>query len=68
MSDARFTVQLRHEDIGVTRYCPRCDEWWPLDAEFWYVIAPRKRAPWREYRCKGCTSHGWTAWRERRTA
>lgn len=23
-------------ELGAVRYCPRCDEEWPLDAEFWH--------------------------------
>lgn len=26
-------------ETGSERYCPRCDEWWPFDEEFWVSIA-----------------------------
>ena len=25
---------LRTADYGPEKYCPRCDEWWPADDEF----------------------------------
>lgn len=25
------------DDLGTVRYCRRCDEWWPQDAEFWVI-------------------------------
>lgn len=25
------------DDLGPVRYCRRCDEWWPQDAEFWVI-------------------------------
>lgn len=28
-------------DLGPTRYCGRCDEWWPADREF-FVIQVRR--------------------------
>jgi len=24
-------------DLGTVRYCRRCDDWWPMDAEFFAV-------------------------------
>ena len=29
-------------DLGTLRYCARCDEWWPDDAEFWYISRHRR--------------------------
>ncbi len=29
--------RLRSSEIGPERYCYGCREWWPDDAEFWYV-------------------------------
>lgn len=43
-------------ELGTVRLCPRCDEWWPLDVEFWY--RQRRNAdgfgPW----CKACVEDG----------
>lgn len=25
------------DELGPVRYCRRCDEWWPQDAEFWVI-------------------------------
>ena len=25
------------DDLGPVRLCRRCDEWWPLDREFWVI-------------------------------
>jgi hypothetical protein len=25
------------DELGPIRYCARCDEWWPQDAEFWII-------------------------------
>lgn len=24
------------DELGLLRYCKRCDDWYPLDREFWY--------------------------------
>ncbi len=29
------------ENDELERYCPRCDEWWPADKEFFYSSGPR---------------------------
>ena len=35
-------------DLGPTRYCRRCQEWWPEDAEFWWTEGSGK------IRCRAC--------------
>lgn len=25
------------DELGPVRYCRRCEEWWPQDAEFWVI-------------------------------
>ena len=37
-------------ELGLTRYCPTCDEHWPADAEFWYV-EPLRPTAWH---CRAC--------------
>ena len=36
---------------AVERHCPRCNEYWPADAEFFYTSKGRLRS-W----CKACVS------------
>ncbi len=31
------TQRVRRSEIGPERHCRGCREWWPDDAEFWYV-------------------------------
>jgi hypothetical protein len=33
-------------ELGTEKLCARCGEWWPLDAEFYYLSQPA--------RCKAC--------------
>ena len=33
------------DDLGPVRYCRRCDEWWPMDAEFWVIQVRPVGAP-----------------------
>ena len=28
---------LVDHDLGHVRYCPGCDDWWPVDDEFWFA-------------------------------
>lgn len=38
---------------AVERYCPRCQEYWPADAEFFYTTGSQGRLhSW----CKACTN------------
>lgn len=37
-------------ELGLVRYCKKCDDWWPLDSEFWYFEAGRPGAA----HCKAC--------------
>jgi hypothetical protein len=34
-----LAVRLVDDDpiLGPVRYCGRCEEWWPLDREFWII-------------------------------
>lgn len=37
-------------ELGIEKLCPRCGEWWPLDAEFFYLSNPAYcKACWVEY-------------------
>jgi hypothetical protein len=45
----------RETDIGTERLCRRCDEWWPIDREFWYFDRDGRVMGY----CKAC-------WAERR--
>ena len=33
------TVVAGEEELGVQRRCPRCGDWWPLDATFWINVS-----------------------------
>jgi hypothetical protein len=67
--------------LGPVRYCARCDEWWPQDAEFWIVQV--RRAGMRNtsrgrpyalrhdvtgYTCRACRREQQTAYARRRRA
>lgn len=40
-----------NEDGELERYCPRCDEWWPADREFFYTTGSDEELhSW----CKAC--------------
>lgn len=41
-------------ELGRQKLCPGCDEWWPLDDEFWYRYVPRRRSPYWSARCRAC--------------
>ncbi len=43
--------------LGLVRYCARCGEWWPRDAEFWYFDRDGKVMSY----CRAC-------WADRREA
>lgn len=47
-------------DLGPTRYCRRCQEWWPEDAEFWWTESGGK------VRCRACRAETMAASRGRR--
>lgn len=64
MSDARLRVmlptprppasavpaaRLRETIDGPEKYCPRCDEWWPADKEFFWETKGKLF-----YCCKAC--------------
>ena len=55
---------LEREDpeIGLVRYCKRCGEWWPKDAEFFYFRGDNGKplGP-----CRACH---WDKKRERKAA
>ncbi len=68
-------------DLGPVRYCARCDEWWPQDAEFWVIqIRPagmRNTSRGRAYRllsdvtgyaCRACRRERQAASARRRRA
>ncbi len=46
-------------ELGPMRYCRRCDEWWPDDAEFW--VTWRSTDGYIHHACRCC-------WRERNRA
>lgn len=68
-------------DLGPVRYCARCDEWWPQDAEFWIIqVRPagtRNSAHGRPYvmhsdatgyTCRACRREQQAAYARRRRA
>ena len=68
-------------DLGPVRYCRRCEEWWPMDAEFWSVqVRPAGtrntsrgqsyvlRSDVTGYTCRACRREQQTAYARRRRA
>ena len=69
-------------ELGTLRYCRRCDEWWPMDAEFWVIeVRPagmrntsrgheyRLRRDVQGYTCRACRRERQAEWqRMRRSA
>lgn len=47
-----ISKNMRDGDTGHERRCPRCDEWWPADMEFFYSDKgnPSSLSDW----CKAC--------------
>jgi hypothetical protein len=53
-------LMVEDEELGLQKHCPRCDDWWPADAEFFYSHKRRGRveldtwcrACWQEYRAE----------------
>lgn len=35
----RKVIRKVDAELGIVRLCPRCNEWWPLDLEFWFSNA-----------------------------
>lgn len=42
-------VRQRMTDLGPEKYCPRCDDWWPADREFFWETKGKLF-----YCCKAC--------------
>ncbi|MCA0240175.1 MAG: hypothetical protein LCI02_04890 [Proteobacteria bacterium] len=42
-------VRLRQAPEGPEKYCPRCDDWWPADGEFFW-----RRRNELFFCCKAC--------------
>lgn len=42
-------------DLGIEKYCPHCDEYWPLDDAFWWPRGTSKKGGqlWSSV-CKAC--------------
>ena len=58
------TVVDGEEELGVQRRCPRCGDWWPLDATFWISITDgRPGHAW----CRACLAEYQQARRAQRT-
>ena len=85
---ASMTVPVRRAsivdidpDLGSVRYCSRCGEWWPQDAEFWIIqVRPAGicntsrgrayvlRSDVTGYTCRACRREQQTAYARRRRA
>lgn len=48
-------------ELGLQRWCARCEEWWPLGREFWYVH-PTDRT---RVQCRACLRESSRRWNER---
>jgi len=57
MVDRKTVKERLDEDGGVERHCPKCDEWWPADREFFYGSKEKLH-----YWCKAC----YLTWRRER--
>ena len=68
-------------DLGPVRFCARCSEWWPQDAEFWIIqVRPAGirntsrghvytlRSAVTGYACRACRREKQTAFAKRRRA
>ena len=68
------------DELGPVRYCRRCDEWWPMDAEFWVIqVRPvgmpntsrghryTLKSPVTGYACRACRREQQSAHWHRRT-
>ena len=42
-----------NEDGELEKFCPRCEEWWPADREFWYTTGPAGKGKLHSW-CKAC--------------
>ena len=42
------------EDDELERYCPKCDEWWPADREFFYGYTDKDGNEVLHSWCKAC--------------
>lgn len=42
-------LRLRDGELGQEKYCPRCDDWWPADKEFFWETKGKLF-----YCCKAC--------------
>lgn len=45
---SRGYVVPGEEELGQQRWCYRCQEWWPLDADFWQKLGTTKAS------CRAC--------------
>lgn len=41
-------------ELGTVKLCRTCDEWWPLDGDFWYRMGLNSRWPYWSSRCRAC--------------
>ena len=73
-------VTTEDPELGTLRYCRRCDEWWPMDAEFWVIqVRPvgmpntsrghryTLKSPVTGYACRACRREQQSAHWHRRT-
>ena len=52
-------------ELGPVRWCAACQDWWPMDEEFWYL----RQRPWgMAFVCKGCARGARRRYEERRAA
>lgn len=49
MSSPRLSIR-RIEWYGPEKRCPKCNEWWPEDAEFFYPRSATRFDSW----CRAC--------------
>src|SRR5258707_1142075 len=48
-------LEMVDDELGLVRYCRRCEEWQPLDEEFWYF---ETRGGSRVPHCRTCKRSG----------
>jgi len=42
-------IRIRETELGTEKWCPRCEEWWPADPEFFW-----RTSSGLFYCCKAC--------------
>ncbi len=70
MNDSKKPMYIFTE-LGKEKLCKHCDEYWPTDSEFWYMIKFKSKEGLIEFKpdsaCKGCYDAVYRPSRTKRT-